>query len=89
MGPHDDELRIDRRRGPQDPIKWITRNYHRTASNRLKFRHRADLFSENSFGLALFQFDKFLWLIVIYDMDNSELRVLQSGEQPGLPQRPV
>jgi hypothetical protein len=80
MGPHDDQLRIDRRRGPQNPIEWITRNYHGTASDRLKFRHRADLFSKNSFGLALFQFDQFLWLIVIYDMDNSELRVLKSGE---------
>ena len=49
-----------------------------------QFGHRADLLSEDAFGLARLHLDQVLRLIIIHDMDESELgaRCLAPAGQP-------
>ena len=53
------------------------------ASTAAEFGHCADLLSQDLFGLAPLHFDQVLRLIVVHDMDESELSALGLRQEAG------
>jgi hypothetical protein len=54
---HDDEIRSRGRSGPQDAVERVAGDDQRIASDAVQLGHYADLFTQNSFGLAGFKRD--------------------------------
>jgi hypothetical protein len=74
MCAHDDEVSSHRLRRAQDAVERIAANDQRPAGDLPQFRHRSDLFVEDAFGLARFERNQILRLIVVHHVDEGQFR---------------
>jgi hypothetical protein len=87
--PHDDKVRLNRRCRSQDTVEGIPGNNHRTAADAAELGHCADLLGEDAVGLACLDRDQIRRLIIVDNMDESELGAACLRQQARSPQRPL
>jgi hypothetical protein len=73
MGAHHDEVSPNVRGSLQNSRKSSASHNYWATLNFSKLWHYADLFRQNSHGLALFHLNKMLGLVIIHDMNKSDL----------------
>jgi len=89
MRAHCDEICSQRPGRAQNPIEGGAGNDDRAASQPAKLGHRLDLLGQNPLGFTLLDLDQLLWLLVVDDMDESELGIAAARKQTCPPYGPV
>jgi hypothetical protein len=86
---HDDEIRLDGVRRPQDAVKRVALNRYWTALNATELGYRRYLLGEDSLCFALLDCDELLRLIVVDYVNDTKLGISRLRQQSRLPQCPI